>query len=48
MGGTRSTYRRDKKSHLSTIVKFEGRRTLGRPRLKWKDNIKSILNIADY
>ena len=48
MGGTRMTHMRDSKSHTSRVMKSDGSRTLGRSRRKCEDNIKWILNVADY
>jgi hypothetical protein len=48
MGGKRSTLRRDNKSYTSRVMKSDGSRTLGRSRRKCEDNIKWILNVADY
>jgi len=48
MGGTRSTQRRDKKSYTSRVMKSDRSRTLRRSRRKCEDNIKWILNVADY
>jgi hypothetical protein len=48
MGGTRSMHRVDNKSHTSRVMKSDGSRTLGRKRRKCEDNVKWILNVADY
>jgi hypothetical protein len=48
MGGTRSTRRRENKSHTSRVTKSDGSRTLGRSRRKCEDNIKWVLTVADY
>jgi hypothetical protein len=40
MGGACSTYGRDGRYIQVLVGKPEGRRPLGRPRLRWEDNIK--------
>ena len=44
MGGTRNKHRRANKSHTNRIMKSDDSRS----RRKCEDNIKSILNVADY
>jgi hypothetical protein len=37
------TYRKRRYAHRGLVGKPEGKRQLGRPRLKWEDNIKIYL-----
>jgi len=43
MGGTCRTYGREERCIQGFVVKPEERRTLGRPRRRWEDNIKMDL-----
>ena len=43
MGRTRSTYGEVQKCRYMLVGKPEGKRPLGRPRLRWEDNIKMDL-----
>jgi hypothetical protein len=43
MGGACSTHGGDKNSYKILVGKPEGRRQLGRPLRKWKDNIRTYL-----
>jgi hypothetical protein len=43
MGRTRSTYGEKRGAYGSLVGKPEGRRPLGKPRLRWEDNIKMDL-----
>jgi hypothetical protein len=40
MGGACSTYRKKRGAYRILVGRTEGRRTLGRPRRIWEDNIK--------
>jgi hypothetical protein len=40
MGGASSTHVRDEDIYNTLVGKSEGKRSLGRPRRRWKDNIK--------
>jgi len=43
MGGACSPYGGEGRSVRVLVVKHEGKRPLGRPRLRWEDNIKMEL-----
>ena len=43
MGGACSTYGGERGAYRVLVGKYEGRRALGRPRLRWEDNIKMDL-----
>jgi hypothetical protein len=45
MGGERSAFGEGRGVHRVLVGKSEGKRPLGRPRLRWKDNIK--LNLQE-
>jgi len=43
MGGACSTYGEGRGAYRVLVWKHEGKRPRGRPRLRWKDNIKTDL-----
>ena len=43
MDGTRSVYGERRGVYMVLVGKLEGKRPLGRPRRRWKDNIKMDL-----
>ena len=43
MGGACSPYRERRGAYRVLVGRLEGRRSLGRPRHKWEDNIKMDL-----
>jgi hypothetical protein len=43
MGGTRSTYGEGRGVYRILVGKPEGKRPLGRPRLRWEDNVRMDL-----
>jgi hypothetical protein len=43
IGGACSTYGEDQGVYRVLVGKTEGKRPLGRPRLRWEDNIKMYL-----
>jgi hypothetical protein len=45
---TCSTYGKRRAAYMTLVVKLEGRRPLGRPRLKWEDNIKVDLREVEF
>jgi hypothetical protein len=47
MGGTCSAYGGEKRRILGLVGKPEGKRPIGRPRRRWKDDIKMDLQEVD-
>jgi hypothetical protein len=47
MGGACNTYGDKRGAHRILMGRPEGRRTLGKPRRRWEDNIKRIFKTLD-
>jgi hypothetical protein len=43
MGGARGTYGGEESAYRNLVGKLEEKRTLGRPKCRWEDNIKTDL-----
>jgi hypothetical protein len=48
MGRASGTYERQKRYIQVLVVRPDGKRTFGRPRRRWEDNIKTVLQEGSW